>query len=510
MLKMPQLYDQKVFSSVTPQTLCWGTIAFGILVRTVQYIFNRSLWADESVLALNIVDRSYLELLQPLDYNQGAPVGFLWVEKLAVQVLGNTEYALRLFPFVASIISFFLFYSICKRLLQPYATAIALALFSCLEYLVYYAAEVKQYSSDVMVALLLVWVLFPRRDRLLSPQKIAVSGIVGAIAIWMSHPAVFVLAAMGSIALYQAITNRKKSPLFSLAIVYGIWLASFVAFYFISVVPLTNNPELMESWGSAFPSEIWDINWLYEKILKLFKNPLGFSESLVWVALVTFAIGCFSLFRRDKTAFAIVLSPLFFTIVAAYLQQYPFRYRLLLFLTPFLIIAIAEGVMYVWRKTKPKLAGIPALILLGVLLFPPAIDTIGLLVRPQTREEIRPVLEYVRSRQEPGDILYIFQRGEYQFQYYADRFGYQPEEYIIGVDDLENGKEVSPEEWLRYQQDLDALADRDRVWLLFSHTEKFPEEEELVISYIDSMGKRLDAYHRPGAFVFLYDFQTDP
>ena len=99
-----------LFIVVSYQRLSFIIICFGILVRLVQYLFNRSLWADEAVLALNIVNRSYLELLEPLDYEQGAPIGFLILEKLAVQLFGDNEYALRLVPLLSSIICFFLFY----------------------------------------------------------------------------------------------------------------------------------------------------------------------------------------------------------------------------------------------------------------------------------------------------------------------------------------------------------------------------------------------------------------
>src|SRR5438093_1878315 len=84
--------------------LPWLIIGFGITVRCVQYIANRSLWLDESLLALNIVHRTFLQLLQPLDYEQGAPVGFLMIEKASVQIFGNNEYALRLFTFLFGII----------------------------------------------------------------------------------------------------------------------------------------------------------------------------------------------------------------------------------------------------------------------------------------------------------------------------------------------------------------------------------------------------------------------
>ncbi|MDY7021785.1 MAG: hypothetical protein SWJ54_10560, partial [Cyanobacteriota bacterium] len=80
-------------------TLSIVFVFFGILVRLVQYLHNRSLWFDEANLALNIVNRSYLQLLSPLDNNQAAPPGFLWIEKLSIQLFGNNEYALRLFPF---------------------------------------------------------------------------------------------------------------------------------------------------------------------------------------------------------------------------------------------------------------------------------------------------------------------------------------------------------------------------------------------------------------------------
>jgi len=40
--------------------------------------------------------------------------------------------------------------------------------------------------------------------------------------------------------------------------------------------------------------------------------------------------------------------------------------------------------------------------------------------------------------QQPEDILYIYQRGEHQFKYYATKYGYKDGDYIIGVDDLDS------------------------------------------------------------------------
>ena len=159
-LRKSSFSKKAIFSLFSPQKLPYTIIGFGILVRLVQYVFNRSLWNDEAALALNIINRSYLELLQPLDYNQGAPIGFLMVEKLAVQVFGNNEYALRLFPFLAAIASLFVFYKLAKKCLQSrQAAIIALTLFSTVHIWLQFATETKQYSSDVAIAVILYFIL---------------------------------------------------------------------------------------------------------------------------------------------------------------------------------------------------------------------------------------------------------------------------------------------------------------------------------------------------------------
>jgi asparagine N-glycosylation enzyme membrane subunit Stt3 len=67
------------------------------------------------MLALNIVNRGFADLFKPLEYDQGAPIGFLLVEKIFNLFLGRNEYALRLFPLILGLLSLWLFYLLLKR-----------------------------------------------------------------------------------------------------------------------------------------------------------------------------------------------------------------------------------------------------------------------------------------------------------------------------------------------------------------------------------------------------------
>lgn len=488
------------------ERLAWFFIVFGIVVRVAQYVWNRSLWADEAVLALNIVNRSYWELLQPLDYDQGAPLGFLMVEKLAVQVFGDNEYALRLFPLICGVVSLFLFYRLAKRFIQGWAIPIALALFASLHYLVYYSWEVKQYSSDVAIALLCSLISL----RLLSPKlgiyQIVIVSLVGAIAIWFSHPAIFVLAGIGGSCFLLKLVKKAPIKIANYLVVYSSWIISFIAFYFISIKNLSGDEDLLTSWSAAFPSFPLDIIWYLDAFGKFFYRPLGFNGPMDGIAIIVFVIGCISCYRRNKETLLILLSPVCVTFLASALQKYPFRSRLVLFLTPFVILLIAEGLDYIRRKSRYKLDPIVSILLLLLLLVPPLGSASQLLVKPYLRSEIKAVISYVKTHQQQRDVLYIYQRGQYQFIYYAEKFGYQKGDYIIGVDDLDkyDGKKLSEAEWKRYQNDLDKLRGNKRVWLLFSHA-NVASENKRIKSYLDSIGKQIDFFGRPGAFVYLYD-----
>src|ERR1700730_12530170 len=206
-----------------PTKFEWLIIFFGVLLRLTQYLSNRSLWLDEANLALNIVSRSFLQLPKPLDNNQGAPIGFLMLERSAVQLFGPGEYALRLFPFLCGLISLLLFHRLARQSVTPKAVPIALGLFATSAPLIYYSSEVKQYSGDVAIALVLWSAAMYYASCRLTLGRVVLFGILGAVSVWFSHPATFVLAGIGiSLVLFCRPEDRwerarKLSIIFSLS-----------------------------------------------------------------------------------------------------------------------------------------------------------------------------------------------------------------------------------------------------------------------------------------------------
>ena len=85
-----------------------------------------------------------------------APVGWLLAEKAAITVLGDGELALRLVPLLASLAALPLFAAVARRTLEPRAVVLSLALFALSPTVIFYAAQVKPYASDIAVALLLL------------------------------------------------------------------------------------------------------------------------------------------------------------------------------------------------------------------------------------------------------------------------------------------------------------------------------------------------------------------
>ena len=500
---LAKMVDEKVTQCLeqfhTKKTY-WAIIGVGVVLRIIQYFYNRSLTEGEAALALNIIQRSYGELLKPLAYVQAAPLGFLILEKAMTNLFGSHEYALRLFPLIAGIVSLFLFFEIAKKTINDKALPIALILFAVGDHLIYFASEVKQYSSDVAFALLILLLAVNILEHKYRYKDIFLFGCASAISFWFSHPALFSFGAAIVVICFTILRNRQWNILLWLCIALIVALTSFIMNYSISLESLISSNLFAASWHSrfeSFPQVPLDPQWLGYVLLRLFKFPVGLSLYELFLAVFSFLAGCALFFYRRKRILLLLLLPIVFTLIAAEFKKYPFEGRLVLFMAPLIILIIAEGISYIQRKAAlgSPLVGI---VLVFLLIFEPVVRAGYHLIVPRAPEELRTVMEYTNTHYRDGDVIYLYYASLNAFQFYKDRFRFS-DDYRVGVD--------ARSDWTQYDRDLRQLVGEERVWIMFSHVATWygVDEDKLFLSYLERIGHQKDAFKASGASVYLYD-----
>jgi hypothetical protein len=490
----------KWLHGVSPADLLALLVGYGAVLRIVQYLQNRSLWVDEAMLALNILERSVWELLQPLDLEQGAPIGFLIVQKLLTDLFGPSEYSLRLFPLLCGLASLPLFVRVARRVLDTGpALVLGTALFALSYKLVYYASESKQYSADVAVTLGLYWVFDRVRMTAWNLKAAVTLGLVGAAALWFSHPATFVLAGLG-VCLAASFARRKTWAALSYLLLSGVmWAASFGVAYVLSLRRLGSNESLLSFWAHGFmplpPRALADLRWFDETLLAFFREAAGLLPgTLACVALVAGAVWLATVRRQQLL---VLISPVLFTLGASALKLYPFSGRLVLFAVPIALILVAQGVI-VFSRLVPQYDRILIGAGAALLVVPQLLFSSAVFVRPYTFEDVRPAIAYARQRWQPDDLMYVYHGVEPTFRYYAGRFGFQNGEYLLG--------QATREDAARLRAELEAAGSRGRLWMLFGHVNRSNgiDDEDLFRKHLLGRKELADSVKYRDAAVYLY------
>lgn len=362
-----------------------------------------------------------------------------------------------------------------------------------------------------MVALLLSLWLIPLRHQRLDAKQLIGVGLGGAVFIWLSHPTIFVLAGIEGSHFLTATNAQRRQMITNRFPMYLAWLISFLGLYFLTIRSTLDNDTLTDSWGTRYPNSLLDIPWAFDALGRFFYNPLGFLGFTDGVAIFAFIVGCIALYRRNRILLLILAAPLLVTMLASYLERYPFRERLVLFLAPFAILILAEGIALLLTHPlrRYKAGFILGVCVFSILLMPPLARASQLLVQPLQVEEVRPVMAYIQANQTPADRLYVYRYGIESFLYYAPRFGYTSEEYVMGKQALatgsRNNRELSPPNVKRFKREIRPLRGEERVWFLFCNTSEM--EEQAFLSVLEPIGQQLDRFEQPGAFVYLYDLR---
>jgi hypothetical protein len=322
----------------------WAFVWLGVILRLVTFALNFPLWGDEAFVAVNFTTRGYLGLMRPLDYGQICPLLFLWLELTVVKLFGFSEWSLRLVPTMGSVASVFLFTHMAGRVTRGPARLLAVAIFSVAYYPIRHGAEVKQYSTDLLAALILLalaveWWKAPAKSRWLW----ALAAVV-PITLGLSHTAVFVAGGV-SLGLAAKVWNGRRQrtllpfALYNLAMV-GSFIGLFIVFTSeqarVSLATMRSN-----YWADAFPplyQPLKFVIWMAETHTgRMLAYPFGDAHGGSICTTVCVTVAIFTLWRKgDRTLVALLLAPFGLTFMASVLGRYPYggSARTMIFVAP--------------------------------------------------------------------------------------------------------------------------------------------------------------------------------
>ncbi len=440
----------------------------GVGLRVAQYLANASLWIDEIALAENVLHFPLAHLLrQPLALDQVAPPGFLALTKGSAEIFGASEMALRAVPLLSGLAALVLFASLARRFQPPWIAVCATGVFALAPTLIAHGAELKPYSTDLLASVWLTLVAFAVADRGANWASWLGATLLGAVAVWFSQGAVFVVAGLGAALAVLAIRDRR----------FGAWLAVLLAVWAASAAAAGLN-----GLGRVPPS--------MHDYLERFWNP-----SLPRIPLLLFvAIAAFLLWIRNRRAAMLLVGPVAVTLGAAAARLYPFEGRAILFLAPAAILAIAEAAGWIVegltrvRVPRRLAAVLPACGLVFLIAHDPPV---------YRDEDTRPVLAELARRRGPRDEVYVYYGGGRAFHFYAPRVDLSSIGAVLGACHRDDPR--------GYLRELDRFRGTPRLWVFRTHVSARLAEGELVDGYLARLGRRLETIEAPDTEAALWD-----
>jgi uncharacterized membrane protein len=457
---------------------------------------------DEAMLALNIINRSFSGLFQqPMEYGQSSPIGYVTSVKVITLIFGDSEYSLRLYSLIAGCLALMLMALISKNALGKSGGLIALAFFAFNPSLIYYTSETKQYISDVISTLVLIWLLQRQIRTQATHRDFVLFGFAGMLILWFSHPIIFVAAGVGITLLLHYWMKNDQKRLLTTALCGLAWGVSLIFLYFINLRHLASSELLLSYWQDGFMTA--SLKWFIDIWQAFVINSLDVDANPV-IVFMFFIIGLGYLMRHNWQIGAVIITTLTLALIASGFQKYSLLGRMLLFVIPLFAISISAGMTAIGSLFKSKYL-LFAMLFLPVIYFlwRPVTISIGEFVNPTYREHLKPTLEYLRDYKKDNDLIYVYHNTGPAFRFYAPKFDLDKSNFIIG-----NDYSSDPE---AYYDEIESLTGNKRVWLLFSHIYEDGQynEKDFILAYADQIGNKIREFRvsSTSIYLYLYDFQ---
>jgi len=505
----------KALSSSWEKAL-WGLslamILMGLSVRIVAFLYNRSFWVDEAMLASSLVQRDYLGLLLPLDYGQGAPIGYLWLTKTLTHLFGSSEHILRLPSLLAGMASVPLFYLVLKKVFDDPRPWIGTAFFATIPFLINYSLEFKPYMLDGMMTLVSVYLF-----HLAIHKKIRTGWLMAycAVVTWVSFPSIFPVAAF-CLAWFgwSAFRANKEEMARSLA-VGMVALISFSLYYltlFHNLEANLSQPFWQQIRFPLVPKGFEDLT-LIKTMAAHYLGPFELPAIFLVAAMSAGALSLFFI-KKYRGVLVFTLTALALLFASSYLGFYGMLNRLLLFLVPLhmlIMMALYREIHTRWRTSAIALGFAIVLINIGSarMFFP---DNVY-----RSYREVNPLIEHLLSAEDQTPV-YLYHLSIAQYEYktgyrmgpwqrrHTGPFSHQGAIYgswyfsIFFDEPYVRTGYVDP---VRLSQNVAAIEKHDRAYLLLGHCP--PTQKQALLDALKKTGTVTEVKRVHDTPLFVYE-----
>ncbi len=471
--------------------IAWLILTAGAALRLVVWLQNRSLFIDEANLARNIAEKPLPDLLAgALAYDQYAPPLFLALVKLCYFLFGGAEPALRLAPLLSGLLSLYLLLRIGRVWLGNYWwTAFLLWMLAFSPEMLRYGTALKQYASDVAVALLLLWAAHRHPPGTDTRNKVHWS-LFGALSLWLSMPAVFILTGVGLFGLKRN-GWRKTLPI-------GLtWFLSFAAYYWLILRSDLSRPELFDYHREYFLPVSFASADDWRKLGLILWSILRTAFGHTVLALITggglIVAGLVHFFRREKSWLWLLTPPLLTCGLASALSFYSLMPRLTLFFIPILWLTAAFGARSLWRSSNRVVQFLTVVL---ILLLLPLQQGYRYFAEPYEIEALKPVMNRLLEKQATGDQIYVHHEAVPALSYYREHHPHWKEARFVPI---------YLARWSdRPETQLAKLSGDETLWLVFSHllSDESRRQRDQLLEEMQREAKIVYRYRATGAELY--------
>ena len=322
----------------------------GIAIRLAVYLYNKSLWLDETWVALNVLGRSFGGLLQRLDYNIVHPPLFLIISKAIHYYMGHLEFSLRFLPLLGGCLATFLFARLLQRTVPGFFGICAASLYGFGIIHINWATSFKHYALDQLASALLLWAAI-EWDRLSVTRRYAVAAAL-PILLWLSFTSAFILIGLVLVVGLSALKEKTRGTVSIFAILLIATCVSALSLYAAAARHSLGNEQLTAAWAQGYPSSPYCV-WLGRSLLEVFGTACGAQYGPL-LALFFCLLGCWRLMKSGRMSIVVLAaSTLAAALVASFMRVYPFMSgRVSAYWSPVALLLFAAGLEALWRAFR--------------------------------------------------------------------------------------------------------------------------------------------------------------